>query len=325
MKTFVRRLATALLAAAATQALVAPAAAQTFPAKQIRIVVPTGPGSGPDAVSRLIGNSLSKVLGQPVVTENKVGASGLLAFEYVAKQVPADGYTLVLATPPFATIPAFFKDARFDPQRDFSHVAMVMEAPLTLAVSAEAPFKTFREMVAHGRQNPRKLNMGTAGPQTAASLIAQGIGVKHDVQFVNIAYSGGSAQTMMALLARDIDVAFYPQANVAAQGNKVRMIATTGARRLPAFPDTPTFTELGSPEFPGTWYALLAPANTPQAVVDKLNEAVRAALQLPEMKEGMAKLGQQAIGAAPAATAKMISDQVKLFATIAKSAGIKAE
>lgn len=325
MKSFLRRLAIALLAAAATQALVAPAAAQTFPARQIRIVVPTGPGSGPDAVGRLIGMGLAKVLGQPVVTENKVGASGLLAFEYVAKQVPADGYTLVLATPPFATIPAFFKDARLDPQKDFAHVSMVMEAPLTLAINAEAPFRTFRDMIAHARQNPGKLNMGTAGPQTAAALIAHGIMARSDVKFVNVAYSGGSAQTMMALLSKDIDVAFYPEANVAAQASKVRMIATTGERRLAAFPDTPTFAELGFPELPGTWYALLAPANTPKAVVDRLNEAVKAALLLPEMKEGMAKMGQHPIGASPAATAKLISDQLKLFAGIAKSAGIQPE
>lgn len=317
----IRLLATTCVAAA----FATPALAQTFPARQIRIVVPTAPGSGPDAVGRLIGAGLSKVLGQAVVTENKTGASGLLAFEYVAKQVPADGYTLALATPPFATIPAFFKDVRFDPQKDFAPVGVVMEAPLTLAVSAEAPFKTFRDMIAHARQNPGKLNMGTAGPQTAAALLSQGIMNKHEVKFANIAYSGGSPQTMLALLAREIDVAFYPEANVMAQGAKVRLIATTGERRLASAPDAPTFSELGFPEFPGTWYALLAPAGTPKPVVDRLNEAMRSALQLPEVKEGMAKMGQYPIGASPAATTKLIADQVKLFATMARSAGINPE
>lgn len=319
-----RRYVLRAAAFAAALALTLPAAGGDFPDRPLRVVVTTAAGSGPDLTGRLIGAGLSKVLGQPVTIENRTGASGLIAFEHVAKAAP-DGYTMILATPPFATIPAFVKAPRFDPVKDFSYVSQFTEAPLVLATYTDAPWSSYRELMDHARASKTGLNMGTGGPQTAAALLTHAISRKEGARFVQVAYSGGSPQTMVALLGKQIELAFFPEANVLAAGGRARIIATTGSRRLASAPAAPTFEELGLKNIPGTWYALLAPAGTPEPVVARLNRAVLEALRLPEVQAGIATAGQVAVGSTPKQTEALVLDQIKLFSTLARQAGLQPE
>ena len=300
--------------------------AQDFPSKPIRFIVPTAPGAGgPDLTARLVAPAMSKMLGQPIVVENRTGASGTIAYEHVARQSVPDGHAVLMGNPPLSTIHLFVKDLRFSPQKDLVPAALLMEGALLVGSSAAAPWKDFHEMVRYAKANPGKVNFGTSGVQTAAALIVEAMKEKHGIDVVSVPFKGGLNEYRPALMTNTVQLAMYTESAAYADAGKVRIIATTGDKRLAAFPDTPTHAELRQPEIPGSWYALFVPAGTPRAVIDKLSAAAGYALQQPEVKEQMAKSGLYPLPSSPAAAEKRYADDIRVFTELAAKAGIKPQ
>ena len=301
------------------------AIAQEYPFKPVRIIVPIAPGAIPDLVARIVVGNMSKSLGQTIIVENRPGAGGVLGFEYVAKQAAPDGHTIGLANQPLATAHVFVKDLKFDPLKDLKQITKLMDGVLMIGTRADAPWKNFNEMVAYAKANPGKLNYGSAGLQTSGALYMEAVKQKNGLDIVNIPYQGGTAQTRPALLAGAIHFTIYTEGLAASDGNKVRMLMTSGDRRVPNFPDVPTLKELGQPEIPNTWFSLVAPGATPDAIVDKLYAAARAALQSPEIVGWMEKNRLYPVGSTPDETHKALAREMTIFSEIARRAGVKPE
>lgn len=299
--------------------------AQEYPYKPIRIIVPIAPGAIPDLVARIVVGNMSKLLGQTFIVENRPGAGGVLGFEYVAKQAAPDGYTIGLANQPLATAHVFVKDLKFDPLKDLKQITKLMDGVLMIGTRADAPWKNFNEMVAYAKANPGKLNYGSAGLQTSGALYMEAVKQKNGLDIVNIPYQGGTAQTRPALLAGAIHFTIYTEGLALSDGNKVHMLMTTGDRRLQSFPDVPTLKELGQPEIPNTWFSLVAPGTTPDAVVDKLYAAARTTLQSPEIVGWMEKNRLYPVGSTPDETQKALAREMAIFSEIARKAGVKPE
>ena len=306
-------------------AFVTSAVAQEYPSKPIRIIVPIAPGAVPDLVARIVAASMAKTLGQSVIAENRPGAGGLLAFEYVAKQAAPDGYTIGLANQPLATAHVFVKDLKCDPLKDLRPITKLMDGVLMIGTRADAPWKNFQEMIAYAKANPGKLNYGSAGVQTSGALYMEAVKQKNGVDIVNIPYQGGTAQTRPALLEGSIQFSIYTEGMAASDGNRVRMLMTTGDRRVPNFPDVPTLKELGQAEIPNTWFALVAPAATPGPVIDKLHGAAKTALQSTDIVGWMDKNRLYPVGSTPDETHKSIAREMAIFSEIAQKAGVKPQ
>ena len=301
------------------------AVAQDFPNKPIRIIVSFGAGSIADLVARTIGGGMTKVLGQPIIVESRTGASGLVAYEYVARQVPADGYTIALGDSSMAILPLFVKDTRIDLQRDLPPFSVVIDMRLLLVAPSSTGWNNYAEMVSHAKANPGKLNFGVFGLQTPAALGAEVIKQKNNLNYALVPYKGGAAEVRAAVLASQVELATYTTGMAAADGDKVKLLGISGERRLPAFPNVPTFTELGIGDFDGIFLTLHAPAATPRPIVDRLYSAASAALKMPEVSGPLVKLGFNPEGSTPEAAAKRMADLLKTNLEIARKAGIKPE
>lgn len=297
------------------------ASAQDFPARPIRIIVANNPGTTADLVPRVVAPEMSKVLGQPVVVENRPGADSLIGYEYVAKQ-PADGYTMAsVLVPGLVTLPLTMKDLRFDPLKDLYPVADIIELKLVLGSSSKLPWKTLREFVAKAKAEPGKLNYGATGANvrlSTESLIGDlGLNMTY------VPYAGGGPY-IQALAGGEVHFGIIGEAQAISLGEKFRVLAQTGAQRSPVFRDVPTFAELGHPQIAGVIASLNVPAGTPRSVIDKLYAAASAALQHPDVKARFSKLQMEILNRAPEAAAKSLASQAKLFAEIAKKTGFQA-
>lgn len=319
-----RHLHAALAAFAAAAALAAGAtAAQDFPVKPVRIIVNNNPGVTPDIVARVLAPELSRQLGQSVIVENRSGADGRIGYEYVAKQAAPDGYTLALASASqLAILPWITKDLRFEPMKDLPPVVGLVKSRYVFAASARQPWKSFNEMVAFAKANPGKLNYGSSGVTTrfATEAVIRSLGLK----IALIPYRAGSAY-QQALVANEVQVGMLTESSALAQGDKVRPLAVTGEPRAAAFPNVPTFAELGHPRVPGTTYELNVPLGTPKSAVDKLYAAAAQALRQPEVKAHLTKIGMEVLGETPEAAGKRYAEEARLFAEIARDIGVKPE
>ncbi|MGE5639118.1 MAG: Bug family tripartite tricarboxylate transporter substrate binding protein [Clostridia bacterium] len=298
--------------------------AQGYPSRPVKLLVPFPAGSATDQVGRVIGAELQAALGQPFVVENKAGAQGSIAAAEVAKAAP-DGYTLLVTTnTPQAANVSLFKKLSYDPVRDFSPVARLATTSFMLMVKPEYPAKNLREFLDSVRKQPGKLSAGygSSGSQVSVAMLKQ-MG-KLDV--VEVPYKG-IPQTITDTMGGSLAFTFVDLGNALAQakGGKLRGLGLTSRSRTPLAPGVPAIAE----ELPGyeiiAWFALMAPANTPAAVVDRLHEATAKALAKPDVKEKYAAIGCDVAPMKPAELGKFIELEIAHWARLAKLAGIQPE
>jgi len=301
------------------------ALAQTWPAKPIHLYVGFPAGGGPDLIARVIGAKLAEGWGQPVVVENRAGASGSIAADVVAK-APADGYSLLLTSSgPMTLNPMIMPAVRYEPLRDFAPVATFGLFPLMLAAHPDVPARTPQELIAHARANPGKLMNGASAVsmQMAMEMLKQMAGL--DITTVRYA---GSAATVTALLRGEVQLAILESTPLLPQirAGKVRGVAVISDRRISALPELPTLSESGVAGYEITfWTGVVAPAGTPQPVVTRLSGELMRLMQLPDVRERLLAMGAEPV-AEPAErlAARMRADLAK-YAPVIKATGLKAE
>jgi len=313
---------TIAIAAALTCTLSAGASlAQQFPNKPLRIIVPSSPGVSTDLVPRSISPTLAKVLGQPVVVENRPGAGMSLAFEHVAKQSAPDGYTIALVSvSDLVLYPLLNKEVRFDALKDLPPFVDLCDGPLILNSASIHPWKSFPEMVSYARANPGKLNYGASTPTTRLPMVMlfQELGINA----VYIPYSGGGPY-IQGVVSGEVHLGLTLEGTVTQYKDKLIPLAIVGSKRRPTLPNTPSLAELGHPKVVGgITFSFNLPAGTPKPVVDRLNAATNQALQSAEVKELIAKLNYDIVGGTQESAAKRLADSARAYADAAKSAGI---
>jgi tripartite-type tricarboxylate transporter receptor subunit TctC len=318
----------ATLAVAALGAL-APGLAwpQAYPAKPVRLIVPFPPGGSTDIVARIVAQKLGERLGQQVVVENRGGAGGTIGTEVVAKSTP-DGYTLgVASTSTHAVAPSVYAKLGYDPVKDFAPISLVAVSPYLLVVHPDVQVKSLQEFVAYVKARPGKLNYASAGTGSTTHLAMEMLKSAGGLYIVHIPYNGnGPAGT--AVIAGQVEALFgsLPAVLPHAKSGRVRPIAVGTPKRSPSLPDVPTVAESGFPGFDASlWLAIMAPAGTPPAVVDRLHKEIVAVIGSPDAADALGKAGAEPRTSTPAELAGMVKDGVGTYAKIVKQAGIKAE
>ena len=301
-----------------------PCAAQDFPNRPVRLIVANAAGSSLDLVARVIAPGLSSALGQPVIVENKAGANNVIGFEYVARQAPADGYTIaVVQLSGLGILPVISKNLRFDPLKDLPPMIGLGQTAMVFGSAAHLPWKNFGEMVATGRASPGKLNYGVPTPSvrilTEALIRGQGI------EAVPVAYSNNGSYSQ-GLLTGEVQMAWVAEAQMDAIVNKFRPLAVTGEHRLAAYPEVPTLAELGyKTKFPDLYYSLHVRSGTPKSVIDTLHAAASKALAMPSVKAGFSGMKIQINELPPEAVAKTLDETGEFYADIAKKIGLQPQ
>jgi tripartite-type tricarboxylate transporter receptor subunit TctC len=306
---------------------VAPARAQTYPTKPIHIMVPYAPGGITDIAARILGAKLTEAWGQQVVVENKPGGNGFIGMTAGAKGTP-DGYTLTMATVgDIAINPAMFKEMPYDMQRDFVPVAMVSDAPMVLAASANAPFATISELIAAAKAQPGRISVATPGNGSVNQIVLEWMALNTGTQFQHIPYKGG-APAAAALAAGDIPLGILASSSAAphVKSGRVRPLAVTMAKRSKFSPDWPTLQEAGVKEVDASnWTALFAPKGTPQPIIDKLNAEVVKILNMSDVKERFAGGGVDTIPSSAAELDARVKQEAERFKVIVQKANIRPD
>lgn len=306
--------------------LAAPAFAQSFPTKPMTIVVPASPGGAIDLSARLIGQKMTEAWGQPVVVDNKAGATGIIGTEFVAKSAP-DGHVLALVASSHAINPSMFKKLPFDTLKSFEPVVQTHTVPLVLVVAPDSPFKTVKDVITWAKANPGQLSFASSGNGGAPHFSGELFQSMAGLQMQHIPYKG-STLAHPDLMSGRVSIMFDTLAATSAQikGGKLRALAVTTSKRLPALPDVPTVAEAGLPGYEtSTWGGLLAPAGTPKAVVAKLAAETTRILALPDVRERMLAAGVEPVGGTPEQYTAFIGSEMVKWAKVAKDAGIQPE
>ncbi len=306
--------------------LCGPVAAEDFPSKPLRLVIPYAPGSLADAVPRLIQPALEQKLGQRIVVEHRPGAGGNVGTQSVVS-APPDGHTLVMAATNNLVINQFvFRDMKFDPLADLAPVSLIAEVPLILQAHPGLPAATLRDFIDHARARPGKLNYGSPSTGTIPHLAMEIFARAAGLQLVHVPFKGGSP-AVNALLANDIQAMLIGYATTAGQvrAGQIRPIAVASANRLQALPAVPTFTEAGFPDLaaavPSNWWGVAAPRGTPAAIVQRLSSEMRAALQDPETRRKYHDLGLTPVGSTPEQFAAGLPEQAKKWEAVLRVLG----
>ncbi|NBS56965.1 MAG: tripartite tricarboxylate transporter substrate binding protein, partial [Betaproteobacteria bacterium] len=295
------------------------ASAQGFPSKPIRMVVAFPPGGSTDLAARALGEKLAAVFGQPVIVDNKPGASGNIGAEFVAKSAP-DGHTLLMAATSFATAPAFFPKLGWDPVKDFAPVSMVATVPIIVVVHPSVQANNARELIAYSKANPGKLNLASPGAATLTRLSGEMFKQAAGVDWVTVHYKGGPP-AVADLLGGQSQVMFANISDVISQvkAGRLRAIAVTTAKRSAVAPELPTLAESGLPGFDAsTWQAIFAPAGTPREVVQRLNSEIGKAMAVQEMKDKFLVFGTDAATGTPEELGRFLASEVTKITKIAR-------
>ena len=303
------------------------ASAQTYPAKPIRLMVPFPPGGSTDIVARIVAQKLAAQLGQGVVIENRGGAGGSLGTAVVAK-APADGYTLTVGTTSTHVVaPSVFQKLEYDPVKDFAPISLIAVTPYLLVVNPKVQAKTLKELVELMKSQPGKMNYASAGVGSTTHLAMEMLKGASQTYALHIPYNGnGPAGT--AVIAGQVEILFgsLPAVLPHAKSGRVRALAVGTPKRSPSLPEVPTVSESGYPGFDASlWLAIMAPAGTPQPVIDRLHKEVVAAVADKATAESLDKNGAEPITSTPAELAAMIRDGVGKYAKVVKDAGVKPE
>jgi tripartite-type tricarboxylate transporter receptor subunit TctC len=303
------------------------AAAQAFPSKSLRIVVPFPPGGTSDILSRSIGARLAEEWGQPVITDNRPGAAGNIASELVAKS-KGDGYTLYINTVGTHAInPTLYPKLPFDVLRDFTPITNLVWLPSLLMVHPSLPVRNARELIALAKKRPGQLFYSSAGSGSQPHLNAEMFSTMAGIQWVHVPHKG-AAQQMTDLLGGHVMVTFAtaPGGMPFVKSGQLRAIAVTGTRRIPALPDTPTVAESALPDYNGMgWNGLVGPAGMPPAVLERIHSAVVRIVQAPEMREKLIGLGADPVTTTPEEFGAFMKAEIGRWASVVKASGAKVD
>ena len=306
--------------------LVAPilAAAQAYPTRPVRVIVPFPPG-GVDVIARVVTNKLGEVTGQPFVLENRAGANGIIGSELVMRSAP-DGYTLLITTSSTMVTSGFLsKNVPFDPVKDFTPIGAMYEAVQLLVVKSGLPVGNVKELVDYARKNPGKLTYATSGIGSAFHFMGEAFKQMTGTDILHVPYKG-TGPVAVALVSGEADMGFPSYGNLGGNIGKVKVLAVTDPKRYSKYPDVPTVAETlpGFKRIPG-WIALFGPAGLPQPLVARLNTEIRNVMASPELKATLDRNDALDISGPAADLAGYIKTDLALSAGIAKAAGIKPE
>ncbi|MCL4801719.1 MAG: tripartite tricarboxylate transporter substrate binding protein [Burkholderiales bacterium] len=308
-------------------ALVAlPAAAQDYPSRPVKIIVPYSPGGPADIYARVLGAQMEKPLGQPFVIENRVGGGAVIGTDFVAKAEP-DGYTLLMMSNTHTVNETLLPKKPYDLMRDLVPVAPVNYSDLLLVVHPSVEAKSVKELVALAKAKPGVLNYASSGPGTPYHMAGELFKTMAGVDIVHVPHKG-SAGARTSIMGGQVQVMFDAITTMAqnARAGKVRALATTGANRSTVMPELPTVSEAGVPGYEAPiWLGVMAPKGTPQAVIDKLNAEIRKTVALPDIKAAWAKQGAVPMSMSPAEFDKFLRAEIEKWGKVVKASGMKVE
>jgi len=327
MKLNRRSLFASLLAGIATAAMPLLASAQdNYPNRPIRLIVPFAPGGSADAMGRMISEKFTAALGQTVVVDVRAGAGGKIGTDIVAKAAP-DGYTLglgIAATHAIQT--ALGEKLPYDVIRDFAPIGQISTGVMAISVPATLPVHNLREFIDYAKANPGKISYGTGGHASGGHLVGEGLAALANIKMTHIPYKGGSP-AFTDLVGGQLQAVMTDTTTTGTfnKAGKIRVIAVAGPRRSPAFPDVATTTEQGVPFEPGSWFALFAPAETPTAIVNRLNAELNKMLGMKDVQDRMNVMGIIPTPGAPDAFRKTQARDIEVWTRVVKTSGIKVD
>src|SRR5215472_8924053 len=303
------------------------ALAQAWPSKPVRVVVPFAPGGTADTLGRLVASKLGETFKETFVVENRGGAGGVIGSELVAKAEP-DGYTLVVSgVASHAIAPAMSKNFPFDPLRDFTHIALFGGPPGVLVIYPGLPAKDLKQFIAYAKVQDGKLAFGSPGNGTQGHLIAEQLKQVTGIKMTHVPYRGASL-AVADLIAGHVPVTSTTLTTAATQikAGKARALAVTSLKRIPEFPEVPTFAELGFPELTASiWFSLSGPAGMPPGIVSRLNTEVRRILKLPDVRERLRPEGIEPGDLDPQQFTAFVAAEIKRWAPVVRASGAQAD
>src|SRR5262245_36700994 len=303
-----------------------PARAQEYPARQVRLVLPFPAGGGSDIIARVVAQKLTSSLGQPVIVDNRAGASGNIAAEVVTKS-PADGYTLLFGNSSLSISPAVFQKLNYDPVKDLAPVSMASSYPFVLVSHPSLPVRNVKELIALAKKKPGDLSYSSAGAGTMSHMAMELLRLKSGISVVHLPYKG-AAPAGVALMSGESQCAFIVMPVVGPQikAGRMRGLGVAARTRSPAAPEVPTMQEAGvAGHIALQWNGFFAPARTPPAVLDRLYREVVKALADPEVKQRMEAEGTSAVGSSPSEVAAFFRVEADTWADVAKRSGTKLD
>jgi tripartite-type tricarboxylate transporter receptor subunit TctC len=320
------KIAACVTAGTVATLLLTPAAhAQSYPVKTIRIIVPVAPGGGTDPQARLLGRKFQESMGQTVVIENRTGAGSMIGTEFVVR-APADGYTLLCAASTLAGAYTLRKDLSFDLLKDLAPVGQISSAAQFLVVHSSVPVSSVKEFIALAKKQGGKMNAASGGNGSANHLTLEMFKQKAGFEATHIPYKGSGPATV-ALISGEVDFSFAGALTSLPhlRAGKIKALAVTTPKPSPLVPDAPPLISL-YPGFESTnWYAVFAPAGTPPAIVEKISAEIAKAIQLPDVREFMAREGADAVGSTPREFAAFFKNEVDRYASVIRAANIRAD
>lgn len=300
-------------------------AAQGYPVKSVRIIVPFPPGGGNDVQGRLIGKKFQESMGQVFVIENRPGASGIIGADVVAK-APADGYTVLLTSVVLATSVTLYKKLPFDPFRDIAPVGQISSAAQFLIVHSSVPATSIKDFIALAKKHAGKMNAGSSGTGTANHLALEMLKQSAGISVTHVPYKGSTPATL-ALISGEVDFSFAGALSALPhmRSGKLRALAVTTPGKSAAAPDVPPLASL----YPGfesaNWYAIFVPAGTPVAIVNKISAEIAGALKSPDIRDFMAKEGAEPVGSTPQGFATYFRNEVERYAKVIHAGNVRVE
>ncbi len=297
-----------------------------YPARGIRMVVPFPPGGSVDVTARLVSVQLQERLGQPVTIENRPGAVGTIGANLVAKSAP-DGHTLVMTIGAHTIVPALMASIPFDASRDFAAVTLLASAPNMLVVKPEFPARTLKDLVQLARENPGKFSYSTAGNGSTTHIMMAMLSQAAGLSMLHVPFQGG-APSLQAVLGgqTDLNAAVSTTALPMVRAGRLRALAIVGEKRSPLFPDVPTYAEAGYPGIRGdSWIGLFAPAGTPRPILMKLHGEIQKIMALPDVRQKILAQALDPVLAGPDEFDRIVREELRDFAALAKAVGLKME
>jgi tripartite-type tricarboxylate transporter receptor subunit TctC len=315
-----------IVAAMLAAATGATAAAATFPARPVRMIVPLAPGGGSDIVARIAAAALGDAWGQSIVVDNRPGAGSVVGTALAAKALP-DGHTLLVSSSSLAISPALYKELPYDLRRDFAPVTLLASQPSALAVHVSVPAASARELIALAKAQPGRLAYGSAGPGSATHLGSELFRIAGGIELLHLPYKSAGLATN-ALLSGEAQVLLTNMASVLPhiKGGRLRVLGVTSLKRSPLAPDVPTVAESGLPKFEYlTWYGMVVPAGTPRPVVDVIARDTSRALRAPAFLDRFTQQGLDLLVTSPADFGRFLDAELQRWDAVVRKAGIKAE
>jgi len=309
------------------QCIACAAAAQEWPSRPMRLIVPFAPGGATDIPARLLAPKLQDALGQPVIIENRTGAGGIIGMQAGAQAAP-DGYTLLMATNAEIVMhPSIYPKLPYDPLKDLAPVSIIVESPMLLVVPPGSAFNTVADLLGAAKAKPGALTFSTAGTGSTSHVLTEMMAQQAHVQFLHVPYKGG-APASTAVSTGEVNFALLNLGSAInfVKGGKAKALAVTSGQRNPSFPDWPTAIEAGIPGFnEHIWIGMAVPAGTPRPIVERLSTEIAKALRAPDVRERLVQLGNDPLGTTPEEAAARIKREFPKYAAAIKAANIKAE